>query len=63
VDSDSQYTPIYQVECAECGIAPVVGIRAPSGVIICSALCGPHFFGDRLMLEPERWNQQQEATE
>ena len=60
---DEQYTPIYQIECATCGAAPVVGIRAPSGVIIVTSLCGAHFFGDRLMMDPERWNEAQEATE
>lgn len=60
---NEQYCPINQVRCAECDATPVVGIRAPSGVIICSHLCGPHFFGDRAMVDTEQWNNQMEATE
>lgn len=61
--NDEVYCPIYQVECAQCETAPVVGIRSPGGTIICSSLCGPHFFGDRAMNDPERWNTAQEGTE
>jgi hypothetical protein len=57
------YEAIYQVECAVCGASPVVGLRAPSGIIASTGLCGSHFFGDRLMLDPEEWNSRQEATE
>ena len=58
-----QYIPIYQVSCAVCEASPVVGLKAPSGTIICLGLCGSHFFGDRSMFDPEEWNTQQEATE
>ena len=60
---DPEYEPIYQVECEVCATGPVVGIRTPAGRIASSGFCGPHFFGDRLMIDPERWNQTLEATE
>jgi len=58
-----QYTAIYQVECTLCSEEPVVAIRAPSGRLASTGLCGPHFFGDRAMSDPELWNEPQEATE
>lgn len=63
MNDEDQYCPIYQVSCAQCEAAPVVGIRSPGGTIICTHLCGPHFFGDRNMTDPENWNNAQEATE
>ena len=57
------YIAIYQVECAVCGHSPVVGLRTPGGNITSQGLCGAHFYGDRLMLDPEEWNSQPETTE
>jgi hypothetical protein len=63
VNSGREYLAIYQVECAECGHSPVVGLRTPSGHIASTGLCGSHFFGDRSKLDPEDWNTLSESTE
>jgi len=60
---DDLYVAIWQVECGICGGGPAVGLRTPSGYITSSGLCGPHFFGDKTMSDPDNWNQPQEATE
>jgi hypothetical protein len=57
------YEPIMQVECTQCTTTPVVGLRAPSGMLISTGLCGPHFFGDRSMIDSDEWNKPQEGTE
>lgn len=58
-----QYTVIRGVDCEKCAATPVVGIRTPSGEVVCTSLCGPHFFGDRSMIDPDLWNEPREATE
>ena len=60
---DDLYLPIWQAECQVCGAAPIVGMRSPSGHIISTGMCGPHFFGDKTMDDPDNWNNAQEATE
>lgn len=57
------YTAIRQVECNVCATDPVVGLRTPGGEVVSTGLCGPHFFGDRMMCDPEMWNNGKEATE
>lgn len=59
----NQYLPIWQSNCGQCDTTPVVGILTPSRQIINTNLCGGHFFGDRLMTDPELWNNHREATE
>lgn len=59
-----EYEPIYgTVECSLCSSTPVVGLRTPGGILASTGLCGPHFFGERLMRDPEEWNSRPESTE
>jgi len=57
------YEPIFNIECVECGAEPVVGIRDDEGSLRCTHLCGPDFFGDRSMADPDLWNNPSESTE
>lgn len=59
----SQYTVIRGVDCEVCTATPCVGIESPTGEVLCTNLCGSHFFGDRSMIDPDRWNDPLEATE
>jgi len=58
-----QYTVVRGVDCEVCTATPVVGIISPTEDILCTNLCGPHFFGDRMMVDPDLWNEQKDATE
>jgi hypothetical protein len=52
------YQPDHDGECRECGRTPtvhVVGHLKPD-----TELCGPHFFADGLMIDPDKWNEQEE---
>lgn len=58
---DSVFHPNFKVECRECGRQPtviVVDHPVPN-----TELCGPHFFGDRLMVDWELWNNREEDSE
>lgn len=57
------YEAIYGVECSICTSTPVVGLRTPAGNLAATGFCGPHFFGDRTMVDPEEWNTEMEAME
>jgi hypothetical protein len=49
-------------ECWKCGTTPCVGIenpRLPVGLED-TRLCGPHFFQDPFMIDPELWNDNEE---
>lgn len=59
----AQYEPIYGPECSICNNSPIVGVRSPSNKLASTDLCGPHFFGETIMLDPELWNTPREATE
>lgn len=53
-------------ECQKCGTSPTVVVRdpEPTGVAVHETeLCGCCFFHDRSMVDPELWNEPQEATE
>lgn len=61
---DTLYLADFCVECKLCGTEPTVVVvdpetRRPQE----TSLCGPHFFSDRVMVDPSEWNQEQEATE
>lgn len=57
------YEPIFNLDCVECDLEPVVGLRDDDGSLRCTQLCGLHFFGDRTMVDWELWNEPKEATE
>lgn len=57
------YEPIFNLDCVECEHTPVVGIRDDDGQLRCTQLCGMCFFNDRLMLDPDLWNEPLESTE
>lgn len=57
------YEPIFNLDCVECDEEPCVGLRDDDGVLRCTQLCGLHFFGDRLMMDWELWNNPIEGTE
>lgn len=61
LQKDSVFHPDFTNECRECGTLPtviVVGHPLPQ-----TNLCGPHFFGDRMMIDWDRWNDREEGTE
>lgn len=57
----SSYQPDFTVECSLCDSRPCVVVVDH----ICpdTGLCGCCFFGDRLMIDWEEWNNQPEDTE
>jgi hypothetical protein len=55
------YLPNFDIECHECGASPTVVVRGH--IVPDTALCGPHFFSDRTMVDWTLWNEPQEATE
>jgi hypothetical protein len=57
------YAVIWQVDCIRCSAQPIVGLENDSGEITSAGLCGPCFFGDRNMLDPDNWNEPKESTE
>ena len=59
----AEYIAIYQVHCGVCDASPVVGLKAPSGILASTGLCGVHFFGDRSMMDPDEWNEQPTSTD
>jgi hypothetical protein len=55
------YQPNFDDECLHCGKLPtviVVGHLCPE-----TELCGVCFFHDRLMVDWEEWNSEEESTE
>lgn len=54
------YTPNYEQECSRCGTTPCVDVVRNGMIRHSSELCGVCFFDDRLMIDPEEWNNQQE---
>jgi hypothetical protein len=57
------YEPIYNLDCVECDRSPCVGLRDDDGRLQCTQLCGLHFFGCRLMIDPDEWNTSADSTE
>jgi hypothetical protein len=57
------YEPIFNLDCVQCERTPCVALRDDEGQLQCTQLCGQCFFGDRLMVDPDLWNLQMEATE
>lgn len=55
------YYPDFESDCAICGTRPCVIVEDHSQPY--TDLCGPCFFSDRMMVDWERWNDQQEPTE
>lgn len=56
------YVPIFGIVCARCEDMPVVGLIEKHSVRSTS-LCGVCFFSDKLMIDPDLWNETTEATE
>ena len=55
------YHPDFECDCRICGSSPCVVVDDhPQGD---TELCGICFFGDRLMLDWELWNEEREETE
>lgn len=55
------YHPDFSAECRLCGSSPCVVVEdhlQPD-----TELCGVCFFGDRLMIDWDLWNDQPESTE
>lgn len=59
--SPTTFLADFEVDCRRCGHSPCVVVR--STIFTDTELCGPHFFGDRLMIDPELWNEPKEDTE
>lgn len=57
------FVTILYRQCEVCERSPVVGVEEESGTVRSTDLCGPCFFGEALMLDPEEWNREQESTE
>lgn len=60
------YLADFSTECSRCGTTPCVTVRDPErhGTQLHDTdLCGTCFFKDRSMIDPELWNEPQEATE
>jgi len=55
------FRPNFSRECRECGARPTVIVEGHA--VSQTDLCGPHFFADRLMVDWQLWNEQEEATE
>jgi hypothetical protein len=56
----------YAQDCSQCGAKPCVVLSDPEPTGTKrqdTELCGPCFFHDRLMIDPELWNEPEEATE
>jgi len=54
----------YSCSCEQCGRNPCVIARDPENRSTHdSKLCGPCFFRDRMMIDPELWNEPVEDTE
>ncbi len=57
----NNYKPDFDNDCRICGTSPtVIVVEHP---VPQTDLCGPHFFNDRLMIDPDLWNDQMEDTE
>jgi len=56
-----RYHPDFEAECRVCGASPCVVVDSHSQGD--TNLCGPCFFGDRLMIDWAEWNNQEEPTE
>ncbi len=54
------YTPNYEQECSKCGTSPCVDVVRKGRIARNSELCGCCFFNDRLMIDPDEWNNQSE---
>jgi hypothetical protein len=57
------YEAIFNLECYECSRSPIVGLRSDEGTLQATNLCGTCFFCDRLMEDPDLWNNRPESTE
>lgn len=62
----STYLADFAHECLRCDTRPCVAVHDPEPTgtaVVYTELCGVCFFRDRLMIDPELWNEPQEATE
>jgi hypothetical protein len=60
------YLANFAEECSRCGTSPCVVVSDPEPTGAKrhdTELCGVHFFRDKTMIDPELWNDSQEATE
>lgn len=60
------YLADFSTECSKCDATPCVTVRdldIHGTQLHDTGLCGIHFFRDRSMIDPELWNEPQEATE
>lgn len=60
------YLADHEAQCDRCGTSPCVVARdfdCHGTKLHDTGLCGPHFFRDRSMIDPEQWNEPMEATE
>lgn len=60
------YLADFSCECSRCQTTPCVAVRDPDihgTAVHDTQLCGTCFFRDRSMIDPELWNDPQEATE
>ena len=55
------YHPDFEAECRICGTSPTVVVD--NHIQGETFLCGVCFFGDRLMMDWEEWNEESESTE
>lgn len=51
-----QYIPVFDIDCSECDNSPCVAMLDDEGNLRCTRLCGICFFGDRIMIDPDLWN-------
>lgn len=62
----SLYLADFSNDCSRCDTKPCVAVHdpEPTGTTVhFTCLCGVCFFRDRTMVDPELWNDPQEATE
>lgn len=62
----SLYIADFTAECERCGHSPCViarDVERHGTQFHDTKLCGVHFFHDRMMIDPELWNEPREATE
>jgi hypothetical protein len=64
INHRTQYFPDWESECRLCDTSPcVIVFDSELRTNSATELCGTCFFADRLMIDPERWNEDLEATE
>lgn len=49
------FTEDWKKECSICGAKPCVRIESDMGTTD-TEMCGPHFFGEADMVDPDKWN-------